>query len=320
MLNILLFILKIIGFILAAILGILVLLICIALFVPFRYKVWGESKGNLDSTKLDFRGSWLLHLVSVTAAYREKEIHWRLRVLWLKWSGDESADGERKNQSEKGVDIYEDDKVEQEETIQEKAETVEKTDEVIQSIETETCEGPGLPEKIEKRTEKAEEETGKKHSSILEKIKGLFGKIKDGLQKIKCTIIKFCDRIKMLLEKKERLAEFIEDETHRNAFSKVRAELFCLIGKLKPSKLTADIHFGFGDPCLTGQVLAVLSVLYPWLGGHTNILPDFEEKVLEGTLLVKGRVRGSYFCVLALRLLLSKSVRTTYRHVIKFRE
>ena len=46
MLHILLFVLKIIGIIITAILGILVLLLCIVLFVPYRYEIKGRSEGT----------------------------------------------------------------------------------------------------------------------------------------------------------------------------------------------------------------------------------------------------------------------------------
>ena len=57
MLHILLLVLKIIGIIIAAILGILVLLLCIVLFVPFRYEIKVcisdrcKNKGGTDVLK-----------------------------------------------------------------------------------------------------------------------------------------------------------------------------------------------------------------------------------------------------------------------------
>ena len=144
---------------------------------------------------------------------------------------------------------------------------------------------------------------------------------KDGpsfFEKVKCTIARFCDRIKLLLEKKEKFMDFIRDEVHRSAFSKARSEGFKLLRRLKPKKLQADIRFGFADPYRTGQVLAVLGVLYPWMGEYTRIEPDFENQVLEGTLSVKGKIRVIHFVILAWNLVWCKAVRTTYRHFKNF--
>ena len=64
MFQIILWILKIIGILLAAILGIAVLLICIVLFVPVRYRIEAESAGTFESIDAHARFSWLLHLFS----------------------------------------------------------------------------------------------------------------------------------------------------------------------------------------------------------------------------------------------------------------
>lgn len=105
-----------------------------------------------------------------------------------------------------------------------------------------------------------------------------------------------CDKIKLLLEKKERLAEFITDEVHRKAFFKAKDEAFKLLRRLKPKKLAADLHYGFEDPCTTGQVLAGLSMLYPFWGEHVSIIPDFEQKVLEGSPVHQGQDPHHPFC------------------------
>ena len=51
MIHILLLILKMIGVIIAVILGILVLLVCIVLFVPIRYKVGAACDGTISGVK-----------------------------------------------------------------------------------------------------------------------------------------------------------------------------------------------------------------------------------------------------------------------------
>ena len=166
---------------------------------------------------------------------------------------------------------------------------------------------------------KARDSKGTKgKEGIGRKAKGLWEKAKALYQKIKCTFLAFCDRIKLLLEKKERLAEFITDEVHRKAFFKAKDEAFKLLRRLKPKKLAADLHYGFEDPCTTGQVLAGLSMLYPFWGEHVSIIPDFEQKVLEGSLYIKGRIRIIHFVRLMWNLAWCKEVRMTYRHVKEF--
>ena len=79
-----------------------------------------------------------------------------------------------------------------------------------------------------------------------------------------------------------------------------------------------NLHFGFEDPYRTGQCLAVLSMLYPFVGEYMNIQPEFEKQVLEGEAYVKGTVRAVYLVIFAGKMLLDKHVRATYRNIRNF--
>lgn len=72
MLHILLFILKLIGIIIAAILGILVLLVCVVLFVPGRYDIEASCDGSFSDIRATARMTWFLNLVGLHVCY-EKE-------------------------------------------------------------------------------------------------------------------------------------------------------------------------------------------------------------------------------------------------------
>ena len=78
------------------------------------------------------------------------------------------------------------------------------------------------------------------------------------------------------------------------------------------------IHFGFEDPSLTGYVLAGVSMVYPLTSEQLEVHPDFEQKVLEGSLYVKGHVRAVGFASLALRMIVNRNVRTTIRDIKNF--
>ena len=87
MLHIILLILKIIGWILLAILGLLVLLICVVFFVPLRYRAEGRCRGTLDSLYGKIRFSWFMHLVSGSAVYDGGKLMWTVRIAWKKLYG-----------------------------------------------------------------------------------------------------------------------------------------------------------------------------------------------------------------------------------------
>ena len=153
---------------------------------------------------------------------------------------------------------------------------------------------------------------------IKEFIQGIFQKIKALIQKIKCTFRNLCDKIRMLKQKKDKLAEFILDEVHVDAFRRVKKELLGLIRRLRPKEITADVQYGFGDPCMTGQVLAGLCMLYPVIGECVNIFPDFENRTLKGRIHIGGKIHGYYFLILCWNLVWSKNIRLTYRHIKNF--
>jgi hypothetical protein len=66
-------------------------------------------------------------------------------------------------------------------------------------------------------------------------------------------------------------------------------------------------------------VLAGLSILYPFYGDHVEIYPDFEQKMLEGDLYVKGHIRMVHLATLLWRLFFNRYVRKTYRDYKKIK-
>ena len=396
MLHILLFILKIIGIIIAAILGILVLLVCVVLFVPGRYDIEASCDGSFSEIRAAARVTWFLNLIKFNACYENKEVTWRLRIAWKnRQSGQES-----KKKIKKEVETYGEEMEElwkdSEENVEERSEENEKvvgtpkeireeedkpgqSEKILEEIQDESEKSYGETEKVaerlsesgeslEKQTNVGEDmeeaeagvdedmeeaeagidkdmeeaETGadegleenercsekeRKHiwqkiadscQKIIRKIADLYRKITEIPGKIGEIFQKFSDRIKTLSEKKNKIIDFITDEVHKKALVKVRDEGLYLLKKLKPKKFLAEIHFGFDDPCLTGKLLAGVSMAYPFLGKNVDVSPDFERQVLEGNLKIAGRIRVSYFARLLWRLIWCREVRMTYKHVRNF--
>ena len=102
---------------------------------------------------------------------------------------------------------------------------------------------------VEDQTEKAEksEQTAKTRPESTEKKQrkkkdrkedsDSASKIEQITEKIKCTYHKFCDKINEITEKKDKMSDFLTDETHKNAFLKLKNEAFHLLKKLKPKNL-----------------------------------------------------------------------------------
>ena len=99
---------------------------------------------------------------------------------------------------------------------------------------------------------------------------------------------------------------------------RLKKETVRLLGGLKPKDGALQVVYGFEDPCTTGQVLAGLSMIYPFIGSYTEIRPDFERSVLEGKARVKGKARLWHVAVFAWNLFWNRDVRETYRDIKEF--
>ena len=165
-------------------------------------------------------------------------------------------------------------------------------------------------DKNEKTTEEAEEKAGR-------------------FEKIKCTIVKFCDKIRhtvghaeekldSISEKKDKIVKELEDPVHQKAFSKVKKEAGKLLKRWKPKAIKGVVHFGFEDPYHTGQALAGLSMIYPFIGDHLSVEPDFERRILKGNIKVRGGFRILPLVCFLWNLVWCKEIRKTYHDIREF--
>lgn len=304
MIHILLLILKIIGWILLVILGILILLTGIFLFVPVRYRGDVLGEGEWENLFALLKFSWLCSFVKGEVSYQGGALKWKFRIAWKQFLADQPE------QAALPVSRAEEKNSQSRETL--KSPPSEKS---IQKKEP-SEQLKKQPEPTQKKiTEHKKTENKKKQDSR----PGLGERISQKAEQIKCTFHKICDMLKSLAEKKERLMEFLTDEIHRSAFMKCLTELRRLFCFLKPSKCEADLEFGFSDPSVTGYVLAGASLIYPFIGECVEITPNFDEKVLKGNAMIKGRVHAVYFVIVLWNLLWNKNIRTTISHIRKLR-
>lgn len=337
MIHILLMILKIIGIIIAAILGLLLLLLLIILCVPVRYRMEASMPGEIKKSQVHGCVTWLLHLIRVDASFEEQDLKWKVRIAWKSFGSEpvKNKPDERESERKKTHEKRKEQRVESSSGLQKVEKEPEKEERPVKSVKThaESVE-EGTREKTEKsqesisektheRPEKAQQEKSSEEIEEAEEKTGRF-------EKIKCTIVKFCDKIKhtaghaeekleKLSEKKDRIVKELEDPVHRKAFSKVKKELGKLFKRWKPRVLEGNVHFGFEDPYHTGQALAAFSIVYPFVGGHLSVEPDFEQRILEGDIKVRGGICVMPLVCLLWNLVWCKEIRKTYHDIRNFK-
>lgn len=324
MLHIVLTILKILGIIILAVLTLMLVLILCVLFVPIRYSARVEYHGTLT---VNARVSFLLRIISFHFQ-KNKDTEMKLRIFGIPipMPGKSKDKGRRKRrrrkmeQMDKETEMFEhlseeihqeshmtDSEAEEKYISLQKLE--EKKDELagqkMDSEQTEPETGAGQKSShMESRIEEPEDSKQKtdkdrESDSIFTRIKHF---ISSKLLKIKYIFRRFCDTIKDIYGKIKWFIVFLKDKQVWQAFRDVKAEAIKLLKHIKPRKIKGYLHFGFDSPCTTGKLYGFICMFYTKLPKRFLLQADFENKVLDGDLLIKGRIQIYYLLIIALRL------------------
>ena len=139
-------------------------------------------------------------------------------------------------------------------------------------------------------------------------LKQIFEKIAGALKNIEYTIRQICDKIKKILRNIQYYTEVLKSETFRRVWGVSKKQLLRIFRMLRPQVCRINLLAGTGDPAGAGQILAIYGILYPLIGNNVVIEADFDNKVIEGDLFIKGRVRMLVFFIAAARLLVDKNI------------
>lgn len=310
MLHILLFILKIVGILLLAVFCLFILAAAVFILDPVRYRLEGSAEEWADTIRGSCRFHWLFHLIRGEAVFEKGELKWRIRVAWKKFES--HADPEEKAPaSEREASSFH-----PEQEARGTENNVPEKEERVREIDSGSDPEKSSPRIVNKETVSEPEDrqdAGKEEKEEDTLYQKLCGKI----ERMKETFRRFCNKMKALMRRKERLSAFLANETHKNAFRKVLSEFRRFLGYLHPKRLKAELEFGFEDPALTGYTLAWLSLIYPAVGEAVEIRPDFHHRILKGNLYAEGRIRIVYALIPAWNLVRDKNVRTTFRRIRK---
>ena len=292
MASILFTILKIAGIIILSLLLLLLTVLLLILFVPVRYRISGVRKeGDEVPVRAVLKVTWLLHIVSVAFRYPE-EAYIKVRLLGFPiFSTDKKQSDKKKKEHEPLTEEVE---------IKE-----EKPKEEVKTL-TENEETNTIEEKLKAKEEAFEEEEEPKISKFLEKLFSI-------LKNIKYTICQIYDKIKHIIKNVRYYIRIIKSDTFKRAWSLCSRVALLLLKSILPGKLTADFVIGTGDPASTAQILAVEGILYPLIGNHISITPDFEHSVMEGNFFVKGKITVYRILLTAIRVYFNRDLRRVIR-------
>lgn len=147
----------------------------------------------------------------------------------------------------------------------------------------------------------------------IKNLKNLVGKIKEKLRSIWKIILNLWD-------KKRKVVAFFQLEENKAGIKVGLVHLWEILRHVGPTKTEGYIRFGTGDPASTGQALGIAAALYGYYGKYLTIEPDFEEEILEGEVLMKGRIRLFNLLIIGIKLLREEKLKRFIKNAKRLKE
>lgn len=302
MLATILFILKIIGLILLGLPGLVLVLLLLILLVPIRYRAEGSFYG---APKGSAKVGWLLHILSLQVRY-EKELDVCVKIFGIRLGlfdkkelDQEETDVPKESVVWNAECVPDEKNAEQIRKLQEDEQNTAKRNAAING--SEASEQSARSSRNKPSRNKDRERT----------------RLADRFEKMRVAIQRICDKLKEINQKKDQLIEQLKKEENQRTFRLVVRQLIAIVKHILPRRMKGRIKFGFDDPFKTGQILTYVSPFYGLYAKHLELIPVFEEQVMEGELNLSGRIRIGTVLVLAVRILFDKNFRRLLRKLQK---
>lgn len=339
MLHIILFIIKTIGIILISILGILVFLLLIVLVVPIRYQVEARKYEDIQGY---VKVRWILSILYFRLKYEKEKFKYQIRIFGFIIKDSEKPKiikikkkklGKVKKQKKKhnkdisrkknNLKVIKKSSVEQNESkalrtnerlgmkddeAKAKIDTENHIqDKSIQSIGKNHIEDNQKTPCLEDKKITLWEKLRNKIHIFFQKIKGIIDKIRNFFKKLKIKFIELNLTRETLVRRFNLVKTFFTEDVNKKGIKKIWFSIKKVSRHIYPKKIKAKVHFGTGDPSSTGQVLGIISMTYHLYQKSVQIVPDFNQEILEGNLYAKGRIRLFTLLIICIKLLVDKN-------------
>ena len=150
--------------------------------------------------------------------------------------------------------------------------------------------------------------------NAIDSFTALIHNIKDGISDTIDKVKRIKSKGEEAYKKGKRVKKLLDATATKNTLSLAKKQIFKIIKHILPRRIRGYVHYGLDDPSTTGEILAVISAFYPVISPHLEIVPDFNDKVLEADVHIKGRIHLIYIVGAALRILISPdTIRTIKR-------
>jgi hypothetical protein len=176
----------------------------------------------------------------------------------------------------------------------------------------EVCGQVNEENKVGKKAKRKKEK--KQKSKKTKKKYNIFAKIEEIKEKIDAKWTAFKEDFLSLNNKKEAVLKFINAEGTADGIFYLLTQSKILVKMILPKKIKGWLRFGTGDVYTEGQYLTYLCFVYPLYAGKFDILPEWDEEVIEVDASFSGKIRMFAMLLIGLKLLFSKKVKALLRN------
>ena len=194
--------------------------------------------------------------------------------------------------------------IKQEDSNIEDGTQVDRKQEVCGQVNEENKAGKNL------KSKKAKKQKSKKTKKKF----NIFAKIEEIKEKIEAKWTAFKETFLSLNNKKEAVLKFINAEGTADGIFYLLTQSKILVKMILPKKIKGWLRFGTGDVYTEGQYLTYLCFVYPLYAGKFDILPEWDEEVIEVDASFSGKIRMFAMLLIGLKLLFSKKVKALLRN------
>ena len=327
---------KVIGILLA----VLVIVALAILFAAVRYC----GKISFDDKKAQISIRWLGVVLRVPILITEKDLQWKVRVFGVPILRSDGAHKKRRSKKSSAPKA-------QKRKAEKAAETVQKTQESSKqekkALSVNLEKSPTAPEQEKqiapkqatdkteeqnvpkKQSDKTEEQIASKQTTDQREERSAFRQADErekkprGIRQLFLwlqNVIKIVRKMKKKVHSVQDLVDILRSDAGKAFICIVKENVIHLWKQIHPRRMRGKVIFGTGDPCSTGELLGVFALFYAWYGNGVQIVPDFEQKRIEGNVSFRGRIRMITLICIAWRIIKNKDGRKLLHEWEKWKE
>ena len=320
--------------------AVLVIVALAILFAAVRYC----GKISFDDKKAQISIRWLGVVLRVPILITEKDLQWKVRVFGVpilrsdgvhkkRRSKKSSAPKAQKRKAEKAAETVQ--KTQGSSKQEKKAPSVnleksptapEQEKQIAPKQAADKTEEQNVPKK---QSDKTEEQIASKQTTDQREERSAFRQANErekkprGIRQLFLwlqNVIKIVRKIKKKVHSVQDLVDILRSDAGKAFICIVKENVIHLWKQIHPRRMRGKVIFGTGDPCSTGELLGVLALFYAWYGNGVQIIPDFEQKRIEGNVSFRGRIRMITLICIAWRIIKNKDGRKLLHEWEKWKE